>query len=91
MFQAVRIRRRETCDLYDNPIRQPETVYGITSLTAQQANRDAVGRVGLVRFREGAEQLLDQPRPDLLVAVVPGVEPHLPHRGGERATAQVVA
>jgi len=37
VFQAVRIRR-ETCDLYDNPIRKPETVYGITSLTAQQAN-----------------------------------------------------
>ena len=37
VFQAVRIRR-ETCDLYDNLIRKPETVYGITSLTAQQAN-----------------------------------------------------
>src|SRR5664280_2087201 len=37
VFQAVRIRR-ETCDLYDNLIRRPETVYGITSLTAQQAN-----------------------------------------------------
>jgi hypothetical protein len=37
VFQAVRIRR-ETCHLYDNPIRRPETVYGITSVTAQQAN-----------------------------------------------------
>jgi hypothetical protein len=37
VFQAVRIRR-ETCDLYDNQIRRPETVYGITSRTAQQAN-----------------------------------------------------
>jgi hypothetical protein len=37
VFQAFRIRR-ETCDLYDNPIRKPETVYGITSRTAQQAN-----------------------------------------------------
>lgn len=37
VFQAFRIRR-ETCDLYDNLIRRPETVYGITSLTAQQAN-----------------------------------------------------
>jgi hypothetical protein len=26
------------CDLYDNPIRRPETVSGITSRTAQQAN-----------------------------------------------------
>src|SRR5664280_1752535 len=37
VFQAVRIRRG-TCDLYDNPIRKPETVYGIISRTAQQAN-----------------------------------------------------
>jgi hypothetical protein len=37
VFQAVRIRR-ETCDLYDNLLRRPETVYGITSRTAQQAN-----------------------------------------------------
>lgn len=37
VFQAFRIRR-ETCDLHGNPIRTPETVYGITSLSAQQAN-----------------------------------------------------
>lgn len=37
VFQAFRIRR-ETCDLHGNPTRKPETVYGITSLTAHQAN-----------------------------------------------------
>jgi predicted transposase YbfD/YdcC len=37
VFQAFRIRRY-TCDLAGNPVRKPETVYGITSLTYWQAN-----------------------------------------------------
>jgi len=37
VFQAFRIHR-QTFDLCFNPIRKPETVHGITSLTAWQAN-----------------------------------------------------
>jgi len=37
VFQAFRIHR-ETYDLNWNPLRRPETVHGITSLTAWQAN-----------------------------------------------------
>ncbi len=37
MFQAFRIHR-EIYDLNWNPARRPETVHGITSLTAWQAN-----------------------------------------------------
>jgi predicted transposase YbfD/YdcC len=37
VFQAFRIHR-ETYDLNWNPLRKPETVHGITSLTAWQAN-----------------------------------------------------
>lgn len=37
MFQAFRIHR-ETYDLNWNPLRRPETVHGITSLTDWQAN-----------------------------------------------------
>ena len=37
VFQAFRIHR-QTFDLAGNPLRKPETVQGITSLTAWQAN-----------------------------------------------------
>ena len=37
VYQAYCIHR-ETFNLAENPIRKPETVYGITSLTAWQAN-----------------------------------------------------
>lgn len=37
LYQAFCIHR-ETFDLHGNPARKPETVYGITSLTAWQAN-----------------------------------------------------
>ena len=36
VYQAFRLRR-ETCDLWGNPLRS-ETAYGIASLTAHQAN-----------------------------------------------------